>query len=95
MRCLLPTWLAQRIDDTPPEKAPQDDIQVDALWRVFDELATPQEPRMLVEAWHDLLQAVSELQDRFVLGLSTSMPVPKASACIWPPCAFAQSIGYS
>ncbi|MBE0403864.1 biosynthetic arginine decarboxylase [Halomonas citrativorans] len=60
----------ERIDDTPPEKVPQDDIQVDALWRVFDQLATPQEPRMLVEAWHDLLQAVSELQDRFVLGLS-------------------------
>ncbi|MBP5978603.1 MAG: biosynthetic arginine decarboxylase [Halomonas sp.] len=60
----------ERIDDTPPEKSPQDDIQVDALWRVFDQLATPQEPRMLVEAWHDLLQAVSELQDRFVLGLS-------------------------
>ncbi|MCP1325330.1 arginine decarboxylase, partial [Halomonas sp. 707D4] len=30
----------------------------------------PQEPRMLVEAWHDVLQAVSELHERFVLGLS-------------------------
>lgn len=60
----------ERIDDTPPEKSPQEDMQVDALWRVFEQLATPQEPRMLVEAWHDLLQAVSELQDRFVLGLS-------------------------
>ncbi|AVI62355.1 biosynthetic arginine decarboxylase [Halomonas sp. GFAJ-1] len=60
----------ERIDDTPPERTPQDDPQVEALWRVFEQLAEVQEPRVLVEAWHDLLQAVSELQDRFVLGLS-------------------------
>ncbi|OAZ96730.1 biosynthetic arginine decarboxylase [Halomonas sp. G11] len=60
----------ERIDDTPPERSQQDDLQVAALWRVFEQLADPQEPRVLVEAWHDLLQAVSELQDRFVLGLS-------------------------
>ncbi|UXZ53553.1 biosynthetic arginine decarboxylase [Halomonas sp. 7T] len=60
----------ERIDDTPPEHIPQEDPQVEALWRVFEQLAEVQEPRVLVEAWHDLLQAVSELQDRFVLGLS-------------------------
>ncbi|WP_404473036.1 biosynthetic arginine decarboxylase [Vreelandella venusta] len=60
----------ERIDDTPPEHTLQDDPQVEALWRVFEQLAETQEPRVLVEAWHDLLQAVSELQDRFVLGLS-------------------------
>ncbi|AQU84944.1 MULTISPECIES: biosynthetic arginine decarboxylase [unclassified Halomonas] len=60
----------ERIDDTPPERTPQDDPQVEVLWRVFEQLAEIQEPRVLVEAWHDLLQAVSELQDRFVLGLS-------------------------
>ena len=60
----------ERIDDTPPEYTAQDDPQVEALWRVFEQLAEVQEPRVLVEAWHDLLQAVSELQDRFVLGLS-------------------------
>ncbi|MEA2116856.1 biosynthetic arginine decarboxylase [Halovibrio sp. HP20-50] len=60
----------ERIDDTPPVRRPQDDAQVDLLWRVFEQLAKPQEPRVLVEAWHDLLQAVSELQDRFVMGLS-------------------------
>ncbi|MFG6665869.1 biosynthetic arginine decarboxylase [Halomonas sp. HNIBRBA4712] len=61
----------ERIDDTPPARHEQDDPQVEALWRVFDQLETPQEPRMLVEAWHDVLQAVSELHERFVLGLST------------------------
>ncbi|WP_447555233.1 biosynthetic arginine decarboxylase [Vreelandella sp. EE22] len=60
----------ERIDDTPPERTPQDDPQVEALWRVYDQLESAQEPRMLVEAWHDVLQAVSELHERFVLGLS-------------------------
>lgn len=60
----------ERIDDTPPERSAQDDPLVEALWGVFEQLAEVQEPRVLVEAWHDLLQAVSELQDRFVLGLS-------------------------
>ncbi|MDR5876600.1 biosynthetic arginine decarboxylase [Vreelandella gomseomensis] len=60
----------ERIDDTPPEHSHAGDPQVAALWRVFEQLAEPQEPRVLVEAWHDVFQAVSELQDRFVLGLS-------------------------
>lgn len=60
----------ERIDATPPERSTQDDPLVEALWNVFEQLAEVQEPRVLVEAWHDLLQAVSELQDRFVLGLS-------------------------
>ncbi|KPQ27964.1 MULTISPECIES: biosynthetic arginine decarboxylase [unclassified Halomonas] len=60
----------ERIDVTPPERSQQDDPQVAALWRVFEQLAETQEPRVLVEAWHDLFQAVSELQDRFVMGLS-------------------------
>ncbi|MEC4766131.1 biosynthetic arginine decarboxylase [Halomonas sp. CUBES01] len=60
----------ERIDDTPPERSHAGDPQVAALWRVFEQLAEPQEPRVLVEAWHDVFQAVSELQDRFVLGLS-------------------------
>ena len=60
----------ERVNDSPPERFPQEDLQVEALWRVFEQLAESQEPRVLVEAWHDLLQAVSELQDRFVMGLS-------------------------
>ena len=62
----------ERVNDTPPERTTQEeDPQVEELWRVFDQLAETQEPRVLVEAWHDLLQAVSELHDRFVLGLSS------------------------
>ncbi|SDN83252.1 biosynthetic arginine decarboxylase [Vreelandella arcis] len=61
----------ERIDATPPERSLQNDPQVEALWGVFEQLSEPQEPRVLVEAWHDLLQAVSELQDRFVMGLNT------------------------
>ncbi|MCP1316152.1 biosynthetic arginine decarboxylase, partial [Halomonas sp. 707D7] len=30
----------ERIDDTPPERSDQDDPQVEALWRVFDQLET-------------------------------------------------------
>ncbi|WNL38482.1 biosynthetic arginine decarboxylase [Halomonas sp. PAMB 3232] len=60
----------ERIDDTPPARDDTDDPQVEALWRVFDQLEETQEPRVLVEAWHDVLQAVSELHERFVLGLS-------------------------
>ena len=59
----------ERIDTTPPSHPEHQDPQLEALWRVLDQLETFQEPRVLVEAWHDLLQAISELQDRFVLGL--------------------------
>lgn len=58
----------ERIDTAPPPRPDTPDPQLDALWRVLDQLDGEQEPRELVEAWHDLLQAVSELQDRFVLG---------------------------
>ncbi|MFC7369546.1 biosynthetic arginine decarboxylase [Vreelandella zhaodongensis] len=60
----------ERVSDAPPKRSSQKDSQVDVLWRVFEQLGDHQEPRVLVEAWHDLLQAVSELQDRFVMGLS-------------------------
>jgi len=60
----------ERIDTAPPPPRPETpDPQLEALRRVLDQLESFQEPRILVEAWHDLLQAVSELQDRFVLGL--------------------------
>ncbi|NDL71137.1 biosynthetic arginine decarboxylase [Vreelandella alkaliphila] len=60
----------ERVSNAPPKRSSQKDSQVDVLWRVFEQLGNHQEPRVLVEAWHDLLQAVSELQDRFVMGLS-------------------------
>lgn len=58
----------ERIDTAPPPRPDTPDPQLNALWRVLDQLDGEQEPRELVEAWHDLLQALSELQDRFVLG---------------------------
>lgn len=61
----------ERIDATPPERESQGDPEVEALWQVFERLEASQEPRVLVEAWHDLLQALGELQDRFVMGLSS------------------------
>ncbi|WP_346796312.1 biosynthetic arginine decarboxylase [Halomonas sp. Bachu 37] len=60
----------ERIEETPPAHRNSSNSHVLELWRVLDQLAEPQEPRSLVEAWHDLLQAVGELQDRFVMGLS-------------------------
>ncbi|MCS2610983.1 biosynthetic arginine decarboxylase [Halomonas dongshanensis] len=77
----------ERIDATPPERNSQEDPQVEALWRVLDQLETPQEPRVLVEAWHDLLQAVSELQDRFVLGLSDISARAKGERLYMAACA--------
>ncbi|CAM3849005.1 biosynthetic arginine decarboxylase [Vreelandella rituensis] len=60
----------ERIAESPPEKRMADDIHVAELWQVYDRLADDQEPRVLAEAWHDLLQTVGELQERFVMGLS-------------------------
>ncbi|MWJ28643.1 biosynthetic arginine decarboxylase [Halomonas sediminis] len=60
----------ERIAESPPEKRLADDIHVAELWQVYERLADDQEPRVLAEAWHDLLQTVSELQERFVMGLS-------------------------
>ncbi|MEA3251592.1 MAG: biosynthetic arginine decarboxylase [Pseudomonadota bacterium] len=61
----------ERIGETaPPRRRAEDDPQVDELWRVYDRLATMQEPRGQVEAYHDLTQAIAELQERFVMGMA-------------------------
>ncbi|MGC3875322.1 biosynthetic arginine decarboxylase [Halomonas sp. GXIMD04776] len=61
----------ERIGEQPPERRlAEQDPQVDELWRVFDRLATMREPRGQVEAYHDLVQAIGELQERFVLGMA-------------------------
>lgn len=61
----------ERIGETaPPRRRAEDDPQVDELWRVYDRLATMQEPRGQVEAYHDLTQAIAELQERFVVGMA-------------------------
>src|SRR5690554_8148353 len=60
----------ERVSDQAPARQTRDDPQLDELWRVHDLLGEPLEPRELVEAWHGLLQAVSELHDRFIMGLA-------------------------
>lgn len=60
----------ERPDTQAPERRHHADPQVAELWRVHDELHALHDPRGLVEAWHDLTQALSDLQDRFVMGLA-------------------------
>ncbi|WP_431025037.1 biosynthetic arginine decarboxylase [Halomonas sp. H5] len=61
-------------EERTPTRAPaarvEGDPQVDELRRVHDRLEAMREPRGLVEAYHDLVQAIGELQDRFVMGLA-------------------------
>ncbi|WP_016856530.1 biosynthetic arginine decarboxylase [Halomonas smyrnensis] len=60
----------ERADTRAPVARVEGDPQVAELWRVHDALAADPAPRGLVEAWHDLGQAIGELQERFVMGLA-------------------------
>jgi arginine decarboxylase len=60
----------ERVDARAPPQRSACDLQVQELWRVYDLLHSQVEPRGLVEAWHDLLEAMNELQNRFVMGLA-------------------------
>ncbi|MDC8801850.1 biosynthetic arginine decarboxylase [Halomonas pacifica] len=60
----------ERTPTRAPEARVEGDPQVDELRRVHDRLEAMREPRGLVEAYHDLVQAIGELQDRFVMGLA-------------------------
>ncbi|GAB2793627.1 biosynthetic arginine decarboxylase [Halomonas shantousis] len=61
----------ERIGESEPmRRRAEDDPQVDELWRVYDRLETMREPRGQVEAYHDLVQAIGELQERFVMGMA-------------------------
>ena len=60
----------ERLGHIEPERRVEGDAHVAELWRVYDRLEGMREPRDLVEAYHDVVQAVGELQDRFVLGLA-------------------------
>ncbi|WP_136066352.1 biosynthetic arginine decarboxylase [Modicisalibacter radicis] len=57
-------------ESAPARRRAEDDPQVDELWRVYDRLAGMREPRGQVEAYHDLVQAIGELQERFVMGMA-------------------------
>lgn len=60
----------ERVSEQAPERRVEDDPQVDELWRVHDLLHEMHEPRGLVEAWHDLVHAMGELHERFVIGMA-------------------------
>lgn len=60
----------ERVDTRPPDERLSDDPEVAALWRVHDDVEGDPEPRELVEAWHDLVQHMGDLHDRFLLGLA-------------------------
>ncbi|QEA38875.1 biosynthetic arginine decarboxylase [Pistricoccus aurantiacus] len=60
----------ERISETAPQPEVEGNAQIDELWRVYRRLSDPGQARGLVEAYHDLVQALMELQDRFVLGLA-------------------------
>ncbi|QEM80371.1 biosynthetic arginine decarboxylase [Halomonas binhaiensis] len=59
----------ERVDTKTPERL-SDDPEVESLWQTYDIVAADPEPRALVEAWHDLVQDMGDLHDRFVLGLA-------------------------
>nr|WP_299243699.1 biosynthetic arginine decarboxylase [uncultured Halomonas sp.] len=77
----------ERVGEKPPERRPaMQDVQVGELWDVFDRLATTAEPRGQVEAYHDLVQAFGELQERFVLGLAGIQARAEGEAVYFAAC---------
>ncbi|MDX5379373.1 MAG: biosynthetic arginine decarboxylase [Halomonas sp.] len=77
----------ERVNDRAPERQAEDDPQLDELWRVHDLLGNSVEPRELVEAWHDLLQAMSEMHDRFLMGLADITVRAEAEGVYFATCA--------
>ena len=77
----------ERVNDAAPERLAEDDPQLDELWRVHDLLNGSVEPRELVEAWHDLLQAMSEMHDRFLMGLADITVRAAADGVYFAACA--------
>ncbi|NIC07092.1 biosynthetic arginine decarboxylase [Billgrantia bachuensis] len=77
----------ERVNDEAPERLAEDDPQLDELWRVHDLLGDSVEPRELVEAWHDLLQAMSEMHDRFIMGLADITVRAEAEGVYFAACA--------
>ncbi len=61
----------ERIGEQLPQRGVEGDPQLEELWRVLERLSTTREPRGQVEAYHDLVQATGELQERFVMGMAS------------------------
>lgn len=77
----------ERVGETPPPRQTEGDPQVDELWRVHDLLKRQVDPRGLVEAWHDLVQAIGELHERFVMGLTGIAARAEGEAIYFAACA--------
>ncbi|HSP57063.1 MAG TPA: biosynthetic arginine decarboxylase [Halomonas sp.] len=77
----------ERVSEQAPERRVKGDPQVNELWRVHDELQTMLEPRGLVEAWHDLAHAMSELHERFVIGIADILARAEGEGVYFSACA--------
>ncbi|GHE22130.1 biosynthetic arginine decarboxylase [Halomonas urumqiensis] len=77
----------ERISEQAPERRVEGDPQVNELWRVHDLLHAQVEPRGLVEAWHDLVQSMGELHERFVIGMTDITARAEGEAVYFAACA--------
>ncbi|MBZ9559146.1 MULTISPECIES: biosynthetic arginine decarboxylase [Modicisalibacter] len=77
----------ERVSEAPPPRQVEGDPQLDELWRVHDLLCRRVDPRGLMEAWHDLVQAIGELHERFVMGLTGITARAEGEAVYFAACA--------
>ena len=77
----------ERVSDAAPERRVEGDPQVDELWRVHELLGNSPDQRGLVEAWHDLVQAMGDLHERFVMGLTNITARAEGEAVYFAACA--------
>ncbi|WP_163558397.1 biosynthetic arginine decarboxylase [Halomonas sp. NO4] len=83
----------ERVEAAAPSTRTADDPQVEELWRVFDALHTQTvDPRGLVEAWHDLLEGMSELHGRFVMGIADITARAEGESVYFAACARLRSL---
>ncbi|MBY6109761.1 biosynthetic arginine decarboxylase [Halomonas sp. DP1Y21-3] len=81
----------ESVDTAPPTERKSDDPEVEALWRTLDFLKREPEPRGLVEAWHDLIQDMGDLHDRFVLGAADLAARAEGESVYFAACAALRS----
>lgn len=81
----------ERVSEAAPPRQVEGDPQLDELWRVHDLLCQRVDPRGLMEAWHDLVQAIGELHERFVLGLTGITARAEGEAVYFAACALLRS----
>ncbi|MEQ5800720.1 biosynthetic arginine decarboxylase [Halomonas sp. H10-9-1] len=77
----------ERVSEAAPARRVEGDPQLDELWRVHDLLGASPDQRGLVEAWHDLVQAMGDLHERFVMGLTNITARAEGEAVYFAACA--------